>query len=213
MAIPITFTTIPAAIHELGWRFDGKLPEVARIPMGEFAAEGAIARSFSPPRSVALAEFQIATCAVPFSDLMGDPYDLCEISTVEALCELVDAKLAVSDLRLPTEDELEAACGGSLFFWGMTVPDGIPYGSETSFRGHKEPNAFGLTLNSNPYRVELVRHAFKLGDGGRSLCGGEPWPLAWLSLSPCFRMRNEDVEDCFIETLEEALIRPIRSLR
>jgi hypothetical protein len=87
----------------------------------------------------------------------------------------------------------------------VTLPRSAPRGD-----GHTKPNARGLKLNANPYRVELVRHALKLGDGGRSICGGDSWPVAWFGLAPCFRLREEDVADCFVETLEEAYVRPVR---
>jgi hypothetical protein len=49
----------------------------------------------------------------------------------------------------------------------------------------------------------------EFGVGGAAICGGEPWPLAWLALAP-FRLADADVADCFCETLEEAVIRVVR---
>jgi len=129
---------------------------------------------------------------------------------LEALCAALNDALAPHGLRLPSEDELEAACGGFLFPWGHEVPDGIPWGDETTFKGHKSPNALGLVLNHNPYRVEVVTNAFKLGDGGEAVCGAYPWPVAWLSLSPSYRLVGDSVEDLLTEFLEEARVRPVK---
>jgi hypothetical protein len=207
----MSFVTIPAATYELGWRFSDRLPERAADGLSGFLRLTGPMPWSSKRRKVALAEFKIAAEAVSIAELIGNPYDLDDnVSTIEGLGNLVDERLAVNGLRLPSEDEFEAACGGSLFAWGMTIPDGVPYGSRTSFEDHRKPNAYGLTLNSNPYRTELVRCALKLGDGGCSICGGYPWPVAWFALSPCFHLLDEDIEDCFCETLEETFIRPIK---
>ncbi len=207
---PLDFVTIPRDTYQLGWHFTESLPDTVVKALSSFVSMDQLMARFSPDRRVALAAFEIATTSVPFQDLIGDPYELADVTTIEALCAAVDARLAADNLRLPTEDELEAAAGGALFAWGMTVPDGIPYGSETSFARHKQPNAFGLRLNGDPYQVEICRHALKFGDGGGSICGGDPWPMAWLPLSPSFRLRNDDIAECFPETLETAHIRPVR---
>jgi hypothetical protein len=160
---------------------------------------------------VGLAAFEIAQVSVPLEEILGDPYDLSEdIDSIAALCEAIDAELKFSGLRLPTEDELEAACGGQLFWWGMRVPDGRPYHTETSFHLHHQPNALGLLLNDDPYNLEVARSAFKLGDGGAALCGESPWPVAWLTLAPSWRLGEADVADLFLEHLETARIRPVR---
>lgn len=204
------FVPVAANTYELGWRFTSALPDAALESLSSVVGLQELFARFSPRRTVALAAFEIATTSIPFQDLIGDPYELEEIASIEALCSLIDEKLAPANLRLPTEDELEAAAGGSLFAWGTELPEGIPYGNETSFTRHKEPNALGLTLNSDPYQLEICRHALKLGDGGSAICGGDPWPMAWLSLSPCFRLSDDDVAECFVETLEATRIRPVR---
>jgi hypothetical protein len=53
----------------------------------------------------------------------------------------------------------------------------------------------------------------KLGDGGEAICGGYPWPAAWLALAPSFRMLDDDVAPAFHEFLEGTYIRPVRLLR
>lgn len=210
-AAPMTFITIPAATYELGWRFTDSLPEQVVQALSDFLPLTGATPWRSAHRKVVLAEFEIAAEAFSLEELIGDPYDLDEsICSIETLCDFVDERLAEEGLRLPSEDEFEAACGGSLFAWGMTVPDGVPYGSETSFEEHRKPNANGLTFNSNPYEPELARHALKLGDGGCSICGGYPWPVAWFSLSPCFHLLDDDIGECFIETLEEVFLRPVK---
>jgi hypothetical protein len=206
----MNFATIPAATYELGWRFTNSLSKEAIDSLSEFIpfTEPML---WSPERKATLAEFKIAAEAISLAEIIGNIDDLPDdISTLKALCDLVDDRLAANGLRLPSEDEFEAACGGGLFAWGTTIPDGIPYGLETSFEEHQKPNAHGLTLNSDPYRTELVRCALKLGDGGASICGGSPWPVAWFTLSPCFHLLDDYIETCFTETLEATDVRPVK---
>ena len=59
----------------------------------------------------------------------------------------------------------------------------------------------------------LHRHprcALKLGDGGEAVCGSYPWPVAWLSLSPSYRLAGDEVDDLLTEFLEEAIVRPVK---
>lgn len=193
----LRFVTIPSGAYELGWRFTPDLPpDVAN--MLENAVGG-----FSEHRRIVLPAFEIATTTIRVDELLGDPYELAADS-IESLCDLIDEVLAPYGLRLPTEDELEAAAGGSLFPWGLEVPAGIPQGAETSL------NSFGLALDANPYDVEISRNALKFGDGGIAICGGEPWPMAWLTLSPSHRLLSSHIQDFFHETLETAFVRAVK---
>jgi hypothetical protein len=205
----LTFSTIPAGKYVLGWRFDDAFDVQARKGIEEFVAFDELKTRFSPERRVALPAFEIARVALPLDTLLGDPYDI-EADTISELCDAIDAALAPFDLRLPSEDELEAAAGGALFHWGLQIPDGIPYENETSFRGHRQDNGFSLRLNHDPYRVEIARNVLKFGDGGEAICGGYPWPIAWLALSPAYRLQDADVSECFPETLEAAWVRVVR---
>jgi hypothetical protein len=200
-----SFVEIPGRRYELGWRFT--VPVISELDHGVAElVEATIARC-SARRSVTLEPFDIAVEPIPFVELIGDPYDL-GVDTLEAMCELVDERLVASGLRLATEDELEAAAGGSLFPWGLQMPDGNPY--QTTFGGHRGTNELGLRLLGDPYKAELCRHALKFGDGGEALHGGAPWPVPWLSLSPAFRQLSEEIRDFFPESFEDALVRPVR---
>lgn len=203
------FVTIPAGTFKLGWRFEKSA--LFNESADNKSAIDTFVTMCSNQRNVDLPAFSIASEPIPISDLIGDPYDLeDDVDSLEALCNYVDDVLFADGLRLPTEDELEAAAGGELFSWGNHIPDGKPYGKETSFTGHKKPNAFGLTLLANPYKTELTRTALKFGDGGSSICGGDAWPLSWLPLSSCFRMNDQNIAECFSETLEECFVRPVK---
>jgi hypothetical protein len=203
----LTYALIKGGTFTLGWRF--QLPaDLADDPDALAAAQSYVSRC-SPQRVVTIPSFHIATEPAPLEDLVGDPYDL-TVSDLASLCHLLDSELEPMGLRLPTEDELEIAAGGTLFPWGDRIPDGIPYQDETAFDAHRRPNAFGLSFLANPYRTEVSRTALKFGDGGSAICGGEPWPLAWIAMSNCYRLSDSEISDCFLETLEEAFVRPVR---
>ena len=144
----------------LGWRFTNSLPEEAIAGVSGFLPLTGPMTWCSKHRHAALAEFEIAAEAIPIEELVGSPYDVDDsVWNIETLCGLVDERLAASGLRLTSEDEFEAACAGSLFAWGMTIPDGAPYGSKTSFEEHRKPNAYDLMFNHDPYKTELARCA------------------------------------------------------
>jgi len=205
---PMDLVVIPGGTYQLGWRFAS--PSGVHVASDAASAVADFITRCSAKRNVSLPTFEIARDPVPLADLVGDPYELEDVATLGRLCDVVDELLARERLRVPWEDELVAAAGGALFPWGMNVPDGIPYGNETSFTEHKKPNSLGLHLLADPYKVELSRTALKFGDGGAAICGGEPWPLAWLALSPSFRLTDGDISECFVETLEECYVRPVR---
>lgn len=209
------FASIPSGSYELGWRYSHLVTDDMAEGLAWIGWSEGRSPRLSESRTATLSQFDIATHATPISELIGNPYEIDEsVASLSDLCNLVDDLLRNDGLRLPTEDELEAACGGgSLFPWGNDIPDGIPYGSQTTFTHHESPLPTGLVLLSNPYNVELVRCAMKLGDGGEAICGGYPWPAAWLALSPSFRMLDDDVEPAFHELLEETYIRPVRLRR
>ncbi|MBK8256456.1 MAG: hypothetical protein IPK82_27785 [Polyangiaceae bacterium] len=202
----VRWIKVPAGLYQLGWRYTDLLPAGAAQPE---AVDSWVRRRFSPERDVHLPEFEIARDAVAVSALAGDSYDL-ECTTLSELCDLLDALLSKHGCRVPAEDELEAAAGGSLFWWGNKLPDGAPYRAETSFFAHRFPNSRGIQFLGDPYKVEVVRTTLKFGDGGTAICGGEPWPAAWLTLSNPHRWGDAEIVDCFPETVEAAYVRPVK---
>lgn len=199
---------IPGARHVLGWRHT--LSDAAWAGIDAFLPRATYMEAFSPAREVVLDAFEMRTEPVDVEALLEDVDDatLDGIETVEALCDVVDGLLRPTGWRLPTEDELEAALGGGLFAWGDHLPEGSPYAAG-AFELHQRPTPSGLSMPSDTYQVELVRAAFKMSDGGSAVCGGYPWPVAWLTLSPCARVPDELLEDLFV-WLENATIHPIR---
>jgi hypothetical protein len=83
----------------------------------------------------------------------------------------------------------------------------------TTFVRHQEPNALGIRLLSDPYKVELVeeRDAVRGGDGGTAVCGGRPHPEVWYSFALAFRYPRSLWEDVVSEMHEGAYVR--RALR
>ncbi|MEV8535217.1 hypothetical protein [Streptomyces sp. NPDC051211] len=134
-----------------------------------------LAEVLSPRRSVVLATVLMA---VEDENLTGPPAD-------------VPAALAARDLRMPSSDEWEHACGAgadTLFRWGNDCPlDRIPYGDHTG--PQNQLNAFGLRIAYDTYRAELTSETTAVhgGDGGESVCGGYGHMLAWLPLATANR--------------------------
>jgi len=203
-------TRIAPGTYPIGWRH--QLPELARQGIDSFLPREAYMEAFSKAREVELGGFEMQVEPVAVEALMGaiDDYVLEEICDVGGLCDRLDEVLASSGWRLPTEDEFEAAVGGGLFAWGHTLPAGSPY-QPGDFELHQAPTSRGLMLPHNSYQVELVRAALKMGDGGSAVCGGYPWPVAWLTLSPSARVPESMLDDVFIWT-EDATVHPVRSL-
>jgi len=127
------------------------------------------------------------------------------------------AQLANTGFRFPTSDEWEYVCGGgapTLFRWGDHVPcDRYPTdvspaeaawrrqwvlsagklerpaeGFTSDWEYHRQPNAFGLLIASDPYKCELVAEVgvTRGGDGGCTICGGGGFFVGWLTLATAY---------------------------
>lgn len=199
---------LSAATYELGWRHT--LSAEAQAGIDAFLPREVYQQAFSPRRRVQLAAFEMQTEPVDVEALLAcvDEEVLDGVHTLAQVCDLVDGLLAPSGWRVPTEDELEAAMGGTLFSWGDRLPAGTPY-EPADFALHQKATDNGLVMPHDTYSVELTRAAFKMGDGGSAVCGGYPWPVAWLTLSPSARVPAEMLEDLFV-WLENATVHPVR---
>ncbi len=203
---------VPGGNYELGWRHDKLLPAKAIETLEHFTQPKDF-RSFyfSPPRKVTIAPFKIATTTITWEDLVDWEVESFyeEANTVIEFSVMLNEYLAQYKCRLPTEDEFEIACGGSLFPWGDELPKGIPHQGYTSFTKHTLPSTYGLHLDPDTYTMELTFGQLKYGDGGESVCGDYPWPVPWLSFCPAYRINEALFKEAFWEFLEDAQIRVV----
>ncbi|MCA9568291.1 MAG: hypothetical protein KC656_10625 [Myxococcales bacterium] len=201
---------IPAGTYHLGWRFD--LSSEAQDGVDRTVASFGQSRQqflsecFSPERVVVLDAFEIQ--AEPIKHILDfvPVQDRQRMVDYASMSEIIDNVLRSTGWRLPTEDEFEAAAGGTLFLWGDEVPLGKPR-RENLHRG-RGPN--GLTLPHWDYQKELVNGAFKMGDGGCLGCSGASWPSTWLLMSPTSRVPANIINENWITFLEEAWVHPVR---
>jgi hypothetical protein len=207
---------VPGGRVQLGW--DGAPVELTPAERAHWSERADCTGSFEdflalflgPLRTVTLPPMLVERRALPIADLGIDAY----VANVE---DAVREAVRGGGFHLLTHDAWEnAARAGTkgLFPWGDDWPPGEPYESLTTFAGHKEPNALGLHLLSNPYEVEIVeeRDAVRGGDGGVALCGGRPHPEAWYSFALAFRYPRSLWEDVVAEMFEGACIRRALSL-
>jgi hypothetical protein len=120
----------------------------------------------------------------------------------------LNALLKRDGFRFPGVDEWEHLCGAgadTLFRWGDHAPcDCYPVGSRSAHQNiHRQPNAFGLSIASDPYKMELTSTAgtTRGGDGGNAVCGGVGFFVGWLTLATaywegeaCRHDREDDID-------------------
>jgi hypothetical protein len=180
--VEISPLLIETATRELGWESIGiDDPEVQGI-LREYGTE----RDIQINRGHAITRV-----------FRGEQGKLIAERSVAYAYEDLTVQMAETGFRFPTSDEWEYACGGgatTLFRWGDHVPcdryptDVRPPDIGSDWDHHRQPNAFGLLIASNPYQYELVAQAgvTRGGDGGSNICGGAGFFMGWLTLATAY---------------------------
>lgn len=211
----VTLALVPGGTFTLGW--DGTLAGLDRERREAWERSDELGQSFDgmlrmylgPRRTANLAPFLIETTSQPASSFIVDAGEDVELHMRSVL---------LSDgWRLATNDEWEAAARAgnpAMFSWGDEWPDGSPYGTETHWKKHRDPNPHGIVYGIDPYQPELVHETAWLrhGDGGVAVCGGRPSPEAWYSFAHAFQYPRTLWEDLVAETYESARVRRVLSL-
>jgi len=120
------------------------------------------------------------------------------------------AAVAARGFRYPTSDEWEYFCGAgapTLFRWGDHVPcDRYPIDERVPpyWNAHRQANALGLLIASNPYDCELTAEVgvTRGGDGGSMICGGAGFYVGWLTLATAYFEDHACRYDPFEQTTE-----------
>jgi hypothetical protein len=218
-----SFSLVPGGTAPLGWdRGRLALTDAQRAEWvagiedieGEGAGDGGLERLLDQFLRAARSS-EIAPLLVEVEARVATPYlelGAASLGADASLEEALAAGVASGGHRLLAADEWEWACrGGSstIFRWGDNWPDGEAWGAGTAFTQHEAPNAFGLSMLSDPYKVECVAEfdGFAGGDGGSAVCGGRPHPETWISFASAYRYPRELAEDAWSEFFESAHVR------
>lgn len=203
---------VPGGASLLGWAGDPLAVDADALQRYEreqsISLQERVRSELGPARTVRLPPFLLEAEARRIASLI-DPY-------ADDVEERLGAIIAGEGFRMVSDDEWEHAVRAgatTLFRWGDTWPDGIPYGDETTFTGHRAPTALGLVVSSDPYAAEITSDGtLRGGDGGSAVCGGETPPGSWTSFALAFRVPREGWEEIVSETFEEGLVRRALSL-
>ena len=176
---------IEALPHEAGWQpIDLHDPTVQQI-----LAENSVGRNIDYSRDHITTRVRWSTGGTVIAQRARN------VTHADLIAELAATR---AGFRYPTPDEWEYACGGgawTLFRWGDHVPcDRYPTdvnpagGFEPDWDHHRQPNAFGLQIATDPYKFELTHTPgiTRGGDGGTASCGGMGFFMGWLALATAY---------------------------
>lgn len=181
--IPVPPLLVETVAGEIGWEpFDANHPEVRKL-LREHRRAPQITAGFSDGNTLRVRRNEDDTVTVE----RGAARTHAELNTF----------LKRNGFRFPTVDEWEYLCGAgaeTLFRWGDHAPcDCYPVGSASEhWNLHRQPNAFGLTIASDPYQYELTAMpgTTRGGDGGHYACGGAGFFVSWLVLATAYFERE-----------------------
>jgi hypothetical protein len=200
----IEFALIPGAEVTLGYDRDNPfIPNEAQLEEWEYTREEygcelneLLNECMTPLRKVAIKPFLIQVTATEFKQ---------DRERNELLKQITQ-----EGFRFPTSDEWEYACSAgvrTIFRWGNDCAlDCYPIDSKCKWDIHRQRNAFGLHIASNPYNYEFCAEAniIRGGDGGCAICGGYGFFSGWLTLASAFVEPYDESQDLFCNHVRRA---------
>ena len=146
--------------------------------------------------------FFLNKCMTPLRKVTIKPF-LIQVTATEFKqdCERSELLEEISQqgFHFPTSDEWEYACSAgsrNIFRWGNDCPlDCYPI-DKYEWDIHRQTNAFGLHIASNPYNYEFCAepNIIRGGDGGSAICGCYGFFCGWLTLASAY-LEPIDISD------------------
>lgn len=199
----------------LGWK---ERPELTEFSQAR-DLPAAFRQELTPARTVSLCPFLVATTATRLRKVDRSQAGVTTFETRVIRRSEILAEITKAGLRFPSSDEWEYACSGgsrAFFRWGNNWPpfrwNDMPACRDTDeWREDLKPNAFGLLIGIDPWRLEYCAEpeVIRGGDGGGVGSVGAELEEEWLPFATSYRY---PFTAKFVELLHDPWLRVVVSV-